>query len=524
MTEEYIYPTEQSFELHEQITGLLLKQDLKGAVEIIDNLISGKTVLTNTIADFAKIEFAARYIDIADDMTLYNDLIHDSNKLIKKAFGIFNQINKDIEIVFESFISKNRARAYMIQFDNEYRLKIIKNNQKENGVPEVETMYEIKGTISNAIENYWRALQIEIDEEEKYNIRNNLSNALLRTGRYIEALTLLELNIKSLPERWQSNGSFADVLIKLIKESSIPTTASLFCVIAENYFKVAEAQLNEPEKVRVRSVINWCKLELEEFNMVLTKDLIIENRTEEMRDFEKNTDYRKLVLENSLSINEHAVYCMCLNSAKDTLKIGAPQGSMHLAKAKVFPILDGLVNRILSEFAYARLLYLNYTAEKKTDYPVDLDFSTLSGNEVLGYQIEQVRASYRIAYSILDKIANGILILFGIDKDRRMSYFEDVFDIYKDKLEEINNIHLTALYSLSLDLNRGNGSLKHFKDKRNEMEHGYLAVHNENGIIPEITSISDAELKQFTFEVLQLARAAIFSFVFLIRTETIYPL
>ena len=70
MTEEYIYPTEQSFELLEQITGLLLKQDLKGAVEIIDNLISGKTVLSNTIADFAKIEFAARYIDIADDMTL----------------------------------------------------------------------------------------------------------------------------------------------------------------------------------------------------------------------------------------------------------------------------------------------------------------------------------------------------------------------------------------------------------------------------------------------------------------------
>ena len=130
------------------------------------------------------------------------------------------------------------------------------------------------------------------------------------------------------------------------------------------------------------------------------------------------------------------------------------------------------------------------------------------------YKIENLRTSYRLAYSILDKIGNAILLLYNINKDIHV-YFETLFANEEIKLELSNksNIHLTALYSLSLDLNKDKGVFKEFKKIRNEMEHGYYPIG--------IDKKSEIEVANFTLNLLQLTRKAIFSFIFLTRTETL---
>ena len=119
-----------------------------------------------------------------------------------------------------------------------------------------------------------------------------------------------------------------------------------------------------------------------------------------------------------------------------------------------------------------------------------------------------------MAYSILDKIGNSILLLFGIEKDATL-YFETLFanNNIKKIMKDKTNIHLTALYSLSNDLNKEKGVFKDFKKIRNEMEHGYYPI--------DTTNKSESEVANFTLRLLQLTRNAIFSFVFLTRTETI---
>jgi len=85
---------------------------------------------------------------------------------------------------------------------------------------------------------------------------------------------------------------------------------------------------------------------------------------------------------------------------------------------------------------------------------------------------------------------------------------------------KINNVHLTALYSLALDLNKDQGSFRNYKQYRNEMEHGLLMVHDSHdGIATQ--KLSSQELQNLTFDLLKITRTAIFSFVFLARTATI---
>lgn len=520
------YPTEQIKELHNQINAHLQKEEYEDAISIVDKIISNKITIDASILPLAKVEFASIYIHIADNIFINLDKISKAEKLtqrgealINKAFGIFNQYENSLPKEMKLFIQSNRARAYLIRYDNKYKLEQIQKGERIITYDEVNSIYDIKETISESIRIYWEALKISEHDEETYNIRNNLANALSRTGRYVETLSLLEKNINLLPHRWQSKASLADALANLVDNAFIPQTASLFCVRAENYLDALDNSLTETEKRSINFLLDGCKTALKKFGYDFSETILKANRIEENLDYEKHTEFRKFVLKNKLSLSEHSLYCKCRDTVSDNLKIGTLDGSIHLSKKKVFPILDGLINRILSEFANSRLLYYNY-ASGLSFVVNDIEFSKLSNNDLLGYSIEQLRACYRIAYGILDKISNGILLLFEIEKHDSVSYFENVFDIYKDNLKGIQNIHLASLYSIALDLNKDIGSLKYFKVLRNEMEHGYLVV-NELKNISEIKSISEIELKGFTYELLQLTRSAIFSFVFLIRSRTI---
>jgi hypothetical protein len=112
-------------------------------------------------------------------------------------------------------------------------------------------------------------------------------------------------------------------------------------------------------------------------------------------------------------------------------------------------------------------------------------------------------------------------------------YFERFWD---DKnrvqiLEQKKNIHLNALSSIANDLNSKWGELKHFKNWRNKLEHNLLILQSKFSLNLDpfslieddefVVSVDIDEFKAATLQLLQLTRAAIFSYVYCIRLETI---
>jgi len=218
---------------------------------------------------------------------------------------------------------------------------------------------------------------------------------------------------------------------------------------------------------------------------------------------------RKYSLENSLTLNEHSIYCNCNDSAKDMLSFSSN------FEDKKLRILDGIINRIVSEYGFSRLLFFNHISGVSNSSNDILFTESAQETDLLGYHIEQLRTCYRNIYSILDKIMNGIFIQLGLKRNSE-DYFESFFSTRNKELNCQNSIHLAALYSISCELNQNNGAFKHFKKFRNQMEHNYLPINDL-----EADSITLDQLEEFTFNLLKLTRSSIMSFYFYIKSEQI---
>lgn len=228
-------------------------------------------------------------------------------------------------------------------------------------------------------------------------------------------------------------------------------------------------------------------------------------------------------------MNEHALHCHCSNSKHDNLSVGLYSGSVHLNNPENLKQLERYLNRIKSEYVFARLLFYKYETFENSEnsfYTEDDYINTAIQNdyEILGYRIEHLRTSYRILYGLLDKIASAILVQFNIPEDGKSVYFEDVFHQFKNELSDKENIHLFALYSMSLDLSQSTdglkvGSLGFYKKIRNKLEHGLLVL-TEKETDGGLKEINIFDFRSFVLELMTLTKSAIFSLNFLIRTET----
>lgn len=191
--------------------------------------------------------------------------------------------------------------------------------------------------------------------------------------------------------------------------------------------------------------------------------------------------------------------------------------------------LEQRLNQIKSEFSLARTLYYSYKTDSNDDH-FHYELFKLPLN--YGLNMEKLRTSYRLCFGILDKIAESICVLYDLPKHIKENiYFESFWNNSKAcperwiKLNEIDNIHLTALFSLSCDLGF-KGEFNFYKKWRNQLEHGTFIVTDKNtsnirviNEIPNHVKCSIDEFDNSTIHLLQLTRSAIFSFVFCVRQK-----
>lgn len=396
---------------------------------------------------------------------------------------------------------------------------------KNRGIHSHETQ---KRNFQEPIKYYWLALNNLCSHEDKLQLKIsiNLSNALITVGRFVEAIQFLDSVLKIDPKFPQALISRADHLNLMSSVTNCANTIALFIQIYNNYDSGIKSHILPPSVLQKATRQKNIALE-----MITKEGYDVNNISKEIFDtqneFLTHSAFRKYCILNYLTLNEHGIYCGCVANTKDDLQIGVGHGAFQ---TEVLPKLELLLNRLKSEFAFARWSY--YTSLDDTNtLEFDAQFSDLLENEIITPHIELQRTSYRICYGILDKIALGICKLYNLPAKR--IHFETFWDEPKLKLtlNNIKNLHLNALYSIACDLNTSSGELKHFKNWRNKLEHNLLIIKNTLSYDEDYLKVFDDKdfviivdanvFKEKTLHLLQLTRAAILSFVYCVRLQTI---
>lgn len=238
--------------------------------------------------------------------------------------------------------------------------------------------------------------------------------------------------------------SRADHLSWIWQYTNCAPTIAMFMQIHHNYDKGIKSNILPPhvlKRATAQGAILRKEIEDRGFTLVDSANEISETQLE----FNRHTPYRKYTIQKHLSLNEHGIYCGCVANEKDNLQIGVHFG---VFRSEVLPKLELLLNRLKSEFAYARWSYY-YSLDQEMKLEFDVLYSDLLENEVITPKMELMRSSFRICYGILDKIALGICKLFNVPAKR--IHFETFWEDTKVKplLNHTKNLHLNALYSIA---------------------------------------------------------------------------
>jgi tetratricopeptide (TPR) repeat protein len=208
-------------------------------------------------------------------------------------------------------------------------------------------------------------------------------------------------------------------------------------------------------------------------------------------DSEEEKEYKKWLLNNALFLNPlNEIFSHSL-VAHDVLSLP----SMRI-KNNPAPIFQGFFNQIKQEFISLRYFFYQYShlLHKHEVHFSDSDNHLLDTYDypVYGYRTECLKISFRMAYSVFDKIAFFLNKFLNLNiPENKVSFRTIWFDNIgkgkvRDSIQKLNNLPLRALYYLSKDLfsSAENEYLmnlepesKNISDIRNHLEHRYFKIH-----------------------------------------------
>ena len=459
-------------------------------------------------------EIAGLYIDLGEESSnkacveIGLQIIQDKKSLLKEVFS-------------ECSIEYNIANAYHALHKIETPL-----NQSWFITPE-----QAKGNLFSAKQSYLKAFKlIDLNSIDSLSTKvlTNLSNNLNWSCRIVESLQYLDIVLKQNPDFPQALISKAETLNFMIGRTNGGISISLVVEIYNLYKKALIQNPVLPIDIEqsVHNGISACEKFLTENDFSLER---VDKELElSQQEFETHSKELKFYLNNFLSLSEHSLYCKCNGAKAEDLMIGYL--GFKITNKKIVE-LEHLLNRVKSEFSFARRQLYEFKTTQTDDIIFYQDFGV---HEIIyGVQSEKLRISFRMCFGILDKIAQGILYLFDLEKSNNENvYFENFWRNSKapngrwEKINKVQNIHLTALHSIACDLSSHNGEFNFYKQWRNQLEHDVFSLIPKNSNEQEILeanlfseTITIEEFEDKAFHLLQLVRASIFSFAFCCREE-----
>ena len=202
---------------------------------------------------------------------------------------------------------------------------------------------------------------------------------------------------------------------------------------------------------------------------------------------------------------------------------------------------EGLINQLKQEFVSARFLYFEAITSTNVHFS-DRKVSLYNTLDCPSYSlaVEKVKIAFRLAYSILDKIAYFLNEYLDLKIPLKSVTFRTFWYKNLEKKKGLRsefldrrNWSLRGLFWLSKDLYENEPMFRaalepdaqELAEIRNHLEHKYLKVHEFGALEPELRedslaySIGRSEMVEKTLNMLKMARSALVYLILAIHTE-----
>lgn len=370
----------------------------------------------------------------------------------------------------------------------------------------------------------------ELDLIRRCQIFTNLANQLDAVGRFVEARQLWTRALKLLPVFWMARANRANSLMSYAQALYDPGHKAVFAVTSHGEFTEALSHIaNRPElgEAGLRTIFAKKAAAIERHFDLAAIRADYRPEVHSLGRSKSEQAYRSWCLQQGLFLNPLNDLGPNSIAARDVLTL--PDMVVSIGEP---PVLIGFFNQLKQEFVSARWLYFEGTT---ADGVHASDRGVLLHNTLdypaLGFGVEQVKAAFRMGYSLLDKVAfflNHYMNL-GIP-EKRISFRH----VWRDKkggpvraeFLSSENWPLRGLYWLSKDLFESDfkevmePDARALLDLRNHLEHKYVKVHSvmvdsSYGTGSELFkdtlahSVSQPDLEARALRVLHLARSAL---------------
>lgn len=384
----------------------------------------------------------------------------------------------------------------------------------------------------------------ELSTVRRCQILTNRGNHLSTTGRFIDAVESWDKAIKVIPRfaMAQANRGYGLKHYSGLLDDDIDRAILLLhaydgFVSASTSGAVFDAEypetLGQQFATEAAAFANY--VDLDRVRALQEENLPPLGRSKAER------NYRQWCLERRLFLNPLNDVGAHPRAASDDLTLPAIRERLD-ARPGGFtpPPIIGLFNQIKQEYVSARFMLFEGLHDTKlhfSDRKVIL-YDTLD-YPMHSLATERVRAAYRVAYSLLDKIAFLVDHYWKLEKHPERVNFRNVWMVegkarLLDRFKDYPNWPLRGLFWLSKELfddslKRTTGpDARELHDIRNALEHKFLQVH-EGWAVPFMNgppnsdglglSIDSDLLEAKALRVMKIARAALIQVVMAIAVE-----
>lgn len=363
----------------------------------------------------------------------------------------------------------------------------------------------------------------------------NYANALNTAGRCVEALRIYRKVLLIDNQFYIALGNYGRTLKNLANMvNDGGHRRELHCYAYQAIKKAImddNPEMHEQAKASFRKIImEYESLPVYDFiaQPIVNKEIYL-GEGEEL-------EYRKWCLSNHLFLNPmNEVIDIESAFAHDPLTVSSISTDIMESDAVSGSPIEpprwfAMLNQLKEEYIYARYLYFSGIRKCKdihyADKCVKLSLGSLDYTQY-SVRIEQIKSSFRILFSMLDKIGFFVNDYWNIGLNEKKA---DAFHICKASNYPKDNSALVALYWVFCEFfeTYGNAETAYEKDisiLRNAMEHKFVKVHESNWkreLKLESDSfyhITEDKLRKYTIRLIQIAREAIIYLVYAIGID-----
>lgn len=362
-------------------------------------------------------------------------------------------------------------------------------------------------------------------------IFTNLANSLSSFGRGLEAIAIYDEALAIVPNFAMALGNRGKAMEALLWSIPDPGHTRLVAAYACRLCRTALSadvtwQGADPASARhfaetVKEIESKIDIEKTISESPLDKSTLGDSKDEQA--------YRRWALQENLFLNPLLVIGPHSIAATDRMNLPP-----HVAPVGDPPTFVAWFNQMKQEFVSSRWLLYEGTRSRKEHF-VDNEVFLVNTLDypAFGIQVEKLRASFRIAYGLLDKVVGFINAYYKLGVEATRVDFRNIWHVQKGIIrpEFLNkeNLHLRGLYWLSQDIIGDDPTDQdtiapeavELKRLRNLLEHRCLVLREMDfgdpmGVV-ETTSLENFE--ESTMHIVRLARVALMYLAFSLRKE-----